>query len=405
MPTTIKNEKGLFLSSKLVGIDASMFESIASVLSSDPEGIQWIQTVRALTRIEQSYNSNHKGISHKYPYNHFLYFSELPSGFGNETQLWESSSAKIRSNWNQLVELISQWSQLSKKISPLTHKDQLKYFKTAFPSSKTIQKALTYHFTDLTPGWEAQGGDAWAIWMGSAREQGYMDDKKRPAGAASARLFESPSAAARTARLAKFGGDRGPAAIVRLHVECLDITSSDPGASCEAPRMIMAQREAHELMEAIEDASIDQIRRALGEPTNQAQNVLTTPPESSLAGCEEGFACWVERDVGHCHSSGFVNIRYELGPLTSAVLKKKAADARKNYWQGHTSIIKVGCRPIAIEELIGEPNVNSVESAIAWETEQAAINNLRKQDAQTLRDRAKALESGEATPRKRTRSL
>jgi hypothetical protein len=263
--------------------------------------------------------------------------------------------------------------------------------------------------TELEPGWEAKGGHAWAIWMGSAREQGYMDDKKRPAGASAARLFESEAAALRTAKAAKFGGERGPAAIVRVGVECQEIVKSEPGANCAAPKMQMALREARELDAVLEEASLEEIRRVLGEAPEIEEAESSMPKEGSLAGREDGYACWVDvpSSNGNAGRCGFLNIRNELGPLLGAALRAtpEGAQSKSGYWNSNTAIVKVSCAPISVDAKLGEPEIASLQTAIAWEAAESAKAALQKQGAQALKDRASKLESGAAQPRRKSRSL
>lgn len=409
MPTTVANEKGLFSSPLHCHIDGKSFDVLTKASSADAESNAWLSRLLAIAPRDVQLGSSfirHRGGSAP------LFMQNLPGGFSNETTQWDMSSSELIARWRDVAELIAQWPGVSKRLCTLPGAEaHVKSLGECLPKKAILDRIKNCVLKDLEPGWEADGGAAWAIWMGSPRELGYMDDKKRPAGAASARLFESPAAAERTAKAAKFGSDRGPAAIVRLRVECIAIESSDPGASCEAPRRKMAQREAQELIDSLEEASLDDIRRALGEQVVSDRSSLAQPPATgSLAGREEGFACWVDRTSSHsldARKSGFVNIRSGLGPLTGAVLTSsaKASAQKSGYWAGETSVVKVACWPEAIESVIGEPNRISIDAAIAWESEQAAQAALSRQNADTLKARANALRSGEAAPRKRARSL
>lgn len=342
----------------------------------------------------------------------FLNIPNMPSGFGNETVQWAQSAQGLRAHWEAFEALTQSASaDLAGLRVDEAAKARENALMAALPKKTALAKMKSLAINELEEGWEAKGGEAWAIWMGSARELGYMDDKKRPAGAASARLFESSAAALRTAKAAKFGSDRGPASIVRLRVECVEIVSSEQGASCSAVRQQMARQESLEIAESMEEASLDQIRAALGEPTASPKPTLAAPEEGSLAGRENGYACWVDAGVslgyGRQGASGFVNIRGVLGPLTGAVLKATTSAAEHNhgYWGGQTSVVKISCWPVGIDETIGEPNVANLRAAIEWEQAQAAEAALKKQDSDKLRARAEELSSGQAAPRRRARSL
>lgn len=406
MTCIVKNEKGLFASPSHEYIATAAVEGAQKVAEhlGDEVAKQWLADLRKAypTTEQRGYWKNQSTV---------LVSAPVPGGMGNETAKWEQSASDLRSSWDALERLASSRAKalagLDKAAQSLpTLAEQLKAIDDGLPKKALWARVKKYTLEELEPGWEAKGGDAWAIWMGSPREQGYMDDKKRPAGAASARLFESAAAAERTAKAAKFGGDRGPAAIVKLRVQALEIVSSQPGAKCEAVRQTIAAREAQDIRDALEEASLDDIRLALGEPASEPQEALEAPAEGSLAGREDGYACWVDFSHQEHARSGFVNIRSQLGPLTSAVLKatEKAASQKTTYW-GESTIVKVSCSPVEISAVIGEPALSSVKAAIAWEQSVAASEALKKQDADTLRQRAQALSSGEAAPRRRARSL
>jgi hypothetical protein len=107
---------------------------------------------------------------------------------------------------------------------------------------------------------------------------------------------------------------------------------------------------------------------------------------------------------GRC---GFLNIRNELGPLPGAALRASAdgAQSKAGYWNSNVSIVKVSCAPISVDAKLGEPEIASLEAAIAWESAESAKAALQKQGAQALRGRAEQLESGTAQPRRKSRSL
>lgn len=399
MPTTVKNDKGLFSSPATNYLNAEDFEAIKTTLHDKPEWQSWLAEFVAACHLQY-----HGWSKESYPKRHTYQLSNVPGGFSNETHLWSQTPEELRAIWKRSADLRA--SMPSFKNLPAHLNEALKSLESALPKKATFERMNGFILTHLEPGWEAVGGEAWAIWMGSARELGYMDDKKRPAGAAAARLFESQAAAERTARAARFGSDRGPAAIVRLVVECEAIVESDPGATCAAPRHQIAQRESREIADSLEEASLDDIRRALGESPSESIPSAEPPPEGSLAGRETGFACWVDSDHGRV-DCGFSNIRGDLGPLTGAILKPnaKAASQASGSWRGRASVVQVSCRPVSIDALIGEPQVSALKAAIAWEGQQAAEAALQKQSADALKQRAAALESGAAQPRRRSRSL
>ena len=95
-----------------------------------------------------------------------------------------------------------------------------------------------------------------------------------------------------------------------------------------------------------------------------------------------------------------------MGPLLGAALRPTVQTAKnKSYWRGSTSVIKVSCAPVSIDAKLGEPVVESLQAAIAWESVQASIAALKKQDAQALHARVADLESGRAQPKRKSRSL
>lgn len=400
MQTIVKNEKGLFASPSSSSVDGSKFDALRKAAAGKPELLDWLAGFEAACLRNEWGSGKHRRSA--------LMLSNTLGGLGNETATWDIAAMDLRAWWDRLEELRSSLPAAlgSWKPDGGFASEGLDEIDAALPKKAAVARAKAMVLEELEAGWEAKGGQAWAIWMGSPREQGYMDDKKRPAGAAGARLFESAAAAMRTAKAAKFGGERGPAAIVRLRVECVKIESSEPGSPCAAVRSHMARREALEIQESLEEASIDDIRRALGEPVADGAPAAEAPAEGSLAGREEGYACWIEGQAGSWREdSGFVNIRGAVGPLTGAVLKPTVKGAQQKGWSGQSSIVRVACWPVAIDDLVGEPIVASLSCAIAWEQEQAASDALRKQDAQTLKARAQALESGQAAPRRRARSL
>lgn len=427
MTTTVKNEKGLFGRPASLTVHKEVLLPLiaAAAQKEDAAALRWIDSLLSLgsSRFKQGRQWPEEALSEntakgwlvasgrlepedKRHWSTGFLMLEIPnilSGFGNETAQWSAPAAQLAKHWETLAEIAQGAAAALSGLAGGKVEEARKNLMKELPTKAAMAKMKSAAVQDLEEGWEAKGGEAWAIWMGSAREQGYMDDKKRPGGAASARLFESSAAALRTAKLAKFGADRGPASIVRLRVECVEITSSAEGSSCSAVRMQMAKREAQEISESMESASLDQIRQALGEPTSEPAQALAAPEAGSLAGREDGYGSWVD-EAGNQSKGGFLNIRGEAGPLTGAVLKSSAAGAKGlGYWQA--SVIKVSCWPVAIDETIGEPKDQSVRAAIEWERAAAEESALKKQDADALRARAQALMSGQAAPRRRASRL
>ena len=404
MPIIIKNEKGLYATSSIIRIGAVDFEAVKSAYGADEDCARWCAKFEGMMVKEGLYWG-----AKKYPESYWFTCPDVPSGFGNETQQWHKTESELRAWWREIGELRADFSKWSKKLAKKTDfaSKSMDAVEKFIPKAANIAKWEGFFLESLDPGWEAKGGSAWAIWMGSARQQGYMDDKKRPAGASGARLFESEAAAMRTAKAAKFGSDRGPAAIVRMGVQCQEISHSEPGALCEAPKQQMALREARELQDYLEEASLDDIRMALGESPSERAPKAEAPVAGSLAGGEDGFACWVDVVGAESKRGGFLNIRNELGPLLGAALRPtlEAAKNKSAYWGAHTSVVRVSCAPLSIDAKIGEPQVASLAAAIDWESKVASEAALEKQGAQALRSRAKALESGEVAPRRKSRSL
>lgn len=407
MPTSVKNDKGLFSRPSAVHVDADAFEAVAAACSGDPLAQAWVDSARAASFPQKI---QWLARAEAYPLGHALAFELIPGGFSNETHLWAPSSSELLARWGTLATLRSEWDALSKKLKHKGVDVQIDQLRKQLPTSAALARARQCVLEDLGFGWEARGGMAWAIWMGVPGECGYMDDHKRPAGAASARLFESAAAAERTANAAKFGSIRGPAAIVRVRVECVAVAASPKGARCESPRLAIAEREARELLDFLEEASLDDIRLALGEPSAALSGPAAAPPPPppapSLAGRQTGYACWVDpiapgpNDIGS--AGGFVNIRGDLGPLAGAVLKSSCSPAA---WAASVSFVQVACSPDAIESLIGQPWLDPVRLAIDTERSQAAAASLARQSADALRQRAAALSSGRAAPRRRAGAL
>lgn len=412
MPTTVANDKGLFATDSDSRMPAHVYEGLKLACGGAPRCKAWVESLRPLLKLE---NTHWK--SDVYPSSHNYTLSLMPGGYSNETQLWDERPQDLRASWSSMLALRKEWESVSKLLAKADWPeavqaralqlglgelgDAILTIDHILPKKAALEKALACNFTDLAPGWEAEGGDAYAIWMGSARELGYMDDKKRPAGAASARLFESAAAASRTAKAARFGvgGSRGPAAIVKLAVEPVDILFAQ-GSSGEAPRSAISELEAAEISAALEEASPEEIAQALGGE----QPAMPAPPQIGRAGCQLGYASWIDRPKLSEGPQGFVNIRSELGPLTSAVLSLHEHFAHSKTGAGGC-VVKVALRPVEIMERLGAPKTSGLEACIAWEAESARRAALAKQTGQALRERAAALQSGASAPRVRSSRL
>ena len=310
----------------------------------------------------------------------------------------------LDAHWKALTELRESFEKLKTK-SGISSAIIDKFL----PSKAELKRVLTCVVVDLEPGWEARAGVAYAIWMGRSADKGYMDEYKLPVGSAGARLFESAAAATRTAKAAKFGADgvRGPAAIVRLVIEPVEVLMAESSKG-NTPRQAIAELEAAEIEAALEEASSEDIAEALGE----SPAPMLPAPNIGRAGRQEGFACWSEnllwssdhKGTSQLSTQGFVNIRGDLGPLTSAVLAVDAHQARSKNW-GDGCVVKVALRPVEIVEILGQPEILGLESCIAWEAESARRTALAKQTGEVLRARAAALLSGAASRKARSNRL
>ena len=398
MPVMLKNEKGLFARQERLSIvDADDFARLSALAASRPcpAAQPWLADLRGVCEDAGSGWGKSKRT--------LMCLGNMPGGFVNESQPWAVDRSGLARSWEAYGRLREGWAAARSELAAAGAQEKtLAEMDKALPSKAALAKLSKLSVEEREPGWQAKGGLAWAVWMGSERELGYMDGKKRPAGAASARLFESAAAATRTAKAADFGGERGPAAIVRLRVECVAIERERGSPKCDPVRLQMARREAEELRDSLEESSLEQIRHALGEASSamSSEPAPEPPPAGSLAGREEGFACW----VGGQDEGGFLNIRSGTGPLTGALLHANLAKSMQAGW-GDMAVVRVACWPEAIEAKIGEPNASSLGAAIAWEQEVARAEALRRQDADALRRRASELESGAAQPRRRARSL
>jgi len=351
----------------------------------------------------------------------------FPHGWVNETQIADISLESM----NAHIDLIKQLHALRAPLTALckTHKiahpdfspEQLAHWRhsaeelekmakktpmDAIPGAAAIKKIETAVIEEAGPAQSARAGHAFAIWMGDRRDTGYMDTKKRPAGAAGARLFESAEAAARTARAASFGDGKakGPAAIVQLAIEPIAL---EPGHATPTEIMgALAHIEQAQLQAAIEAVSLDRIRELLGvSPAPVApDDPLPNLDSNSLAGAQSGWAVWRDyRSDQHPHqTAGFVNQRDGLGPLVGAVLFEllQTAERKLNAWSRSQSdaILRVVARPVEIVALLGSPYVAPLENAIEHERAMAEKAALARANADSLRARAQLLESGAAQP-------
>lgn len=326
-----------------------------------------------------------------------------PSSWVNGQQPFAGTEEEARQEW----EMVAKARALMSKALPAFEKVgwSLKELDESLPKASAIKRMANWKVEAAGAQAAARAAQAWAVWMGGPRELGYMDGKKRPAGAASARLFESASAALRTAKAAKFGGDRGPAAIVRLMIEPLEIVGDSNGL--DAVRSELARAEGEALERSMEEASLERLRQMLGEaPAAPVQTIEA----GSLAGAEEGYARWAGVGPGHPEvEAGFLSYAGTPGPLAGALLHATERGARATgyyYSSAEEGVVKVRARPMEICELIGEPNVKELGKAIEIERDREEAESLAKAGEGALKARAAALQSGAAQPApRRSRSL
>lgn len=423
MSCAIKNEKGLsgrceraYLASR-DSLGKAQAKLASDTLLSPNEKDQAVELVEALLGLQKHPKPMYRsGRRPGQPAEEWATMSAWPSGWVNEQQPVGMTPQEARAEWALAQRIRAAMAlglpALEKIGIPLSE------LEANAPKASSLKKTSAWTVEEAGAHLAANAGFAWAIWMGGARELGYMDDKKRPAGAASARLFESAAAASRTAKAARFGGDRGPAAIVKLRIEPTDIVEASPGAGDEV-RMELASIEARSLESAMEEASLDRLREALGE--GPGREAPAPQPEGSLAGAESGFAVWRDTREKAAFSTpsgggdsslgaGFINYKGELGPLVGATLHASAQKAKSAYYVGYggarDAIVRVRSQPAEVCALIGEPNVKELQSAIEAEEERNTSAALAKADASALRARAASLESGAAQPApRRSRSL
>lgn len=405
MPSSAANAKGLFCKPKRMSVHAESFELVAQACEGHATGRNFIALLRKL-----SWPGTMPGGAQLYPAGWFMCHQLCPGGYGHRTHAWEQSASELRKAWSDLLELRSRWDSVHLGLlsgawprtgaallappGPATLREACAEIESFIPRQAAMKRHLGAVFADLEPGWEARGGEAYAIWMGGAK-LGFMSDTKRPVGAAAARLFESVEAAAHKLRAVHLGASQRRAAIVRMRVELVAIESSEPGSSAHGPRMAIASREARELEDSLIEASLDEITRALGEVSEPGS--FPHAPRDPVAGRQEGFACWVDGAGGQ---KGFVNPLGEVGSLQSATLKATAEAAARRGSTGQITIVRVACWPVAIEGLTGTPDLSRLAAAIAWEEEAERREALARQSAQALRERARVLSSGEAAPRR-----
>lgn len=411
MPCAVVNDKGLFCQPGHASLSSESLEAVALACAGHELGRSFAERLRACCEPPEP---TANGAA--YPAGHAYALKLAPGGYGHSTRPWEVDSAALRDAWTNLAGLRADWNKARPCLArgswpgsaagfgapkgPGNLGEALAWVEAFVPRASAMARHLAARFRDLPPGWQADGGDAFAIWM-HGEKAGFMSDTKRPVGAASARLFESAEAARLKANALGFGlPRRGAAAIVRLRVEVVDILSSDSGASAHGPRMDMARREAEELRDSLDSASLDEITRALGlhpSPDSGASlgsepgGAIAAEPPLGLAGRDEGCACWVDWG-GSGPRQGFVNARGELGSLLGATLKATPmAAAKRSPGSGLVTVARVACQPVEIVAPLGSPNLGILRDAIAFEADAARAAALARQDRAILAARAQSL--------------
>jgi hypothetical protein len=402
MGCSIKNEKGLYGSCHRIELClvSSMEKALKAVQESsaltEAERLVGIECARLILSIPGRHQVGHgpRAAAH-------VILTAWPNRWVNGQQKLGLSEPEVKKEW----ELAARVRELIAKALPVFDKAGwvLAELEAALPKASAIKRMSGWTVQEATPEAAARAAEAWAIWMGGPRELGYMDGKKRPAGAASARLFESVGAARRTAKAAQFGGERGPAAIVKLMIEPLEVMEGAKGMA--AVRRELARAESETLERSMEEASLDRLREALGEaPAREIQTI----EEGSLAGSDEGYARW--SGGWQNTEGGFVNYSGELGPLGGALLHASEGAAKNaGYWNKSTAedgVAKVRARPVEICESFGEPNVKELKKAIEMEHGREQAEALARAGEAALKARAEALRTGAAQPvPRRPRSL
>lgn len=406
MPSAAVNDNGFFCKPGHACLSAEVLETVAQACESFDRGRSFSKLLRAsCTQEKMAPNVG------PYPIGYIYRFILAPGSFGHSTHAWDIDARLLRSAWMNLAQLRTDWNKVQPVLvrsalpgatpthgaaKSLEHLNKALLCMEAFiPRASAMKRYLDARTFDLAPGWQAEGGAAFAIWM-TAPKPGFMSDTKRPVGAAAARLFESVEAARLKAKALSFGGlRRGPAAIVRLRIEVVDIESIDPGASSHGPRMAMARREAEALHESLMDASLDEIERALGDASPCA-TVSPAPAcalksKNDLSGRDEGFACWVDwGSLGPLQ--GFINARGAPGSLLGATLKATpAAAAKQTAGLGLATVTRIACCPEKIEILIGDPDLSKLHSSIVHEAQTLHARVLARQKRDALLARANEL--------------
>lgn len=403
MSCAIKNEKGLNGACQPIALaPVSALQKIAQGVDDGAHGLTEAEAKLASEMAALLLSLPGRGAKHWHNKgNDWVLLQAWPSGWANAQQAVKTSMAEVKKEW----EVVAKARALLPKAAPALKKigRELAELDESIPKAPAIKRMGAWTVEEAGPEAAARSAEAFAIWMGGPRELGYMDGKKRPAGAASARLFESAGAALRTAKAAGFDVRRGPAAIVRLLIEPLEVVGESRGMN--AVRAELSRIESEALERSMEEASLERLREALGEaPPPEIQTI----EEDSLAGAEEGYARWT---VGwRENEAGFLNYDTTPGPLGGAMLHATEAQARQQgYYQTSATedgVAKVRARPIEICERLGEPNVKELSKAIEIERDREQAEALAKVGQEALKARAEALRSGAAQPApRRSRSL
>lgn len=393
MSCTIANKEGRFLR---VGYEAGFSESEIKLLESQlssqellEECVQseqeiselvacikeLIEVIQKLDKVQRNvWNQNRHQLENWYRWT-------IQGSFCNESEKIERTVLEVKSE----IDGVLMWHERVKKNAAvwIFLKKAAKIEKDRIPSMAKIKKIKEeWRIEEYSDAKAAEPGYGWAIWMGSARNLGYMDDKKRAAGAGSARLFESEAAALKTAKSARFGdegSERGPCAVVKMFIEPIEVLNEN-GVNSAIIQEVIKRKEAMELREALEYGNVEGIQAALED-----LEIPDVKLRNALAGQEEGLAFWVKNNYyGQDGDEGFLNYRNQVGPLNGATIHK--LNSKKEVYYDGAIKVRVRIRPVEIGTKIGEPDVKDVEQAIEFEQSQIDYEVLKRQTKETLKE-------------------
>lgn len=371
MPCSAKNDKGLcagFVPVPL--ISGAALDSLRELLSDPPASLP-PSAAESLHALESALRS--LPLRHAYASTPLVFFFASLSGWNNASEPIPLSAAEFLAQTGALEILSSRRAEFRDALAllPPPLAEPLLAALPLAPSLPALRKIRSYRIEDIGAESNAAPAEGFALWM--ERGQGFMDLAKRPAGLSSARLFESPSAAERTAKAAGFGdsGSRGPCAVVRVAIEPISVESrSRPGAPLGA---LEAAISAHE-------ASL--LEMALSMGGSFSPQAAEAARSDSLAGSSLGHAFWSCSPDEPRFPSGFLNKAHSRGPLSGATLFPSPERAESfgvaGLYRGDYAIALARLRPLRVESRLGAAPASAVEAACSLERERALLEALAR---------------------------